>query len=29
VSDKVQLPETMATNWDLDGERWAERWSMA
>ena len=31
VSDKVVTPETenMGTNFDLDGNRWAERWSMA
>ena len=26
VSDKVGLPDQMASNWDLDGERWMERW---
>jgi peptide/nickel transport system substrate-binding protein len=26
TSDKVGLPEVMASNWDMDGERWAERW---
>jgi len=29
VNKKIALPETMGTNWDLDGERWAERWSFA
>ncbi|QGX97781.1 ABC transporter substrate-binding protein [Roseovarius faecimaris] len=29
VSDKIVLPDQMASNWDLDGERWMERWSMA
>ncbi len=29
VSDKIALPDVMASNWDLDGERWMERWSMA
>ena len=29
ASDKVMIPEQMSSNWDLDGERWAERWSMA
>lgn len=29
VSDKVALPAQMASNWDMDGERWMERWSMA
>lgn len=26
VSDNVGMPETIATNWDMDGERWMERW---
>ena len=26
VSDKVQLPEKMASNWGFDGEKAAERW---
>ena len=25
-SPKVQQPEKMASNWDMDGERWGERW---
>ena len=29
TSDKVVLPDRMASNWDLDGERWMERWSFA
>ena len=29
VNDKVVLPEQMGSNWDVDGARWAERWSMA
>ena len=29
TSDKVVMPEQMASNWDLDGERWMERWSFA
>lgn len=29
VSDKIALPDQMASNWDMDGERWMERWSMA
>ena len=29
VSDKVVTPETMGTNYDLDGSRWTERWSLA
>ena len=29
VSDKIALPDQMASNWDLDGERWMERWSLA
>ena len=29
TSDKLALPEQMASNWDLDGERWMERWSFA
>ncbi|WP_324751638.1 ABC transporter substrate-binding protein [Roseovarius sp. Pro17] len=23
---KIGMPETVASNWDMDGERWAERW---
>lgn len=26
VADNVGMPEQLATNWDLDGERWMERW---
>lgn len=26
VGDNVGLPENIATNWDMDGERWMERW---
>jgi peptide/nickel transport system substrate-binding protein len=26
TSEKVGHPEQFASNWDLDGERWAERW---
>lgn len=26
LSTKIGHPEKMATNWDMDGERWAERW---
>ncbi|MEM7073833.1 MAG: ABC transporter substrate-binding protein [Pseudomonadota bacterium] len=29
TTDKVHTPEVMGSNWDLDGERWAERWSFA
>jgi len=29
MSDKVMHGEKMAANWDLDGGRWAERWSFA
>ena len=29
TSDKVAAPEQMGSNWDLDGERWMERWSFA
>jgi len=29
TSKKVGTPEVMASNWDLDGERWAERWWFA
>jgi len=29
VNDKIHISENIASNWDLDGERWAERWSMA
>ncbi|WP_120500056.1 ABC transporter substrate-binding protein [Roseovarius sp. EL26] len=26
VNENVGLPEKIATNWDMDGERWMERW---
>ncbi|MFK7939409.1 MAG: ABC transporter substrate-binding protein [Roseovarius sp.] len=26
VADNVGMPENIATNWDMDGERWMERW---
>jgi len=29
TSDKLALPEQMASAWDMDGERWMERWSFA
>ena len=29
TSDKVAAPAQMGSNWDLDGERWMERWSFA
>jgi peptide/nickel transport system substrate-binding protein len=29
TSDKLIVPPTMASNWDMDGERWMERWSFA
>lgn len=29
TNEKIAKPETMSTNWDLDGERWAERWWFA
>ena len=29
TSDKIGLPETIATNWDLDGNRFMERWWFA
>ena len=29
TSDKVMQGEDMATNWDLDGERYMERWWFA
>ncbi len=29
TSDKLALPDQMASNRDLDGERWMERWSFA
>jgi peptide/nickel transport system substrate-binding protein len=25
-TNKIGKPETLASNWDMDGERWAERW---
>ena len=29
TSDKLTLPEHIASNWDKDGERWMERWWFA
>jgi peptide/nickel transport system substrate-binding protein len=29
TSNKIKTPEAMGSNWDMDGERWAERWSFA
>ena len=29
TSEKVATPAQMGSNWDLDGERWMERWSFA
>ncbi|MCZ4352331.1 ABC transporter substrate-binding protein [Roseovarius aestuarii] len=29
TTDKIGTPENFASNWDLDGERWAERWWFA
>jgi len=29
VSDKVSIPDQVGSNWDMDGERWMERWSFA
>lgn len=29
IDNKIGKPEQVATNWDLDGERWAERWWFA
>ena len=29
TSDKVATPAQIGSNWDLDGERWMERWSFA
>ena len=29
VSDSVGRPEQVGTNWDMDGERWMERWWLA
>ena len=26
IADNVGMPEKTATNWDMDGERWMERW---
>lgn len=26
TSNKIGMPEQPASNWDMDGERWAERW---
>ncbi|WP_272009413.1 ABC transporter substrate-binding protein [Roseovarius sp. ZX-A-9] len=28
-SNKIAMPEAVASNWDMDGERWAERWWFA
>ena len=29
TSNAIGTPEKMASNWDMDGERWAERWWFA
>jgi peptide/nickel transport system substrate-binding protein len=29
TSNVIGTPEKIASNWDLDGERWAERWWFA
>ena len=29
TSKKLAIPAAMSSNWDMDGERWAERWSFA
>ncbi len=29
TSNKVKTSESFGSNWDMDGERWAERWSFA
>ena len=29
TSEKLSLSDQIASNWDLDGERWMERWSFA
>lgn len=29
TSKKIATPESFGSNWDMDGERWAERWSFA
>ena len=29
TSDKIKTSDQLGSNWDMDGERWAERWSMA
>ncbi|QIE47341.1 ABC transporter substrate-binding protein [Pseudohalocynthiibacter aestuariivivens] len=29
TSEKVKTSDALASNWDMDGERWAERWSFA
>lgn len=29
TSNKIATPDAMASNWDMDGERWAERWWFA
>ncbi len=25
-SDRIGKPEQLASNWDVDGQRWIERW---
>ena len=29
TSNKIGTPDATASNWDMDGERWAERWWFA
>lgn len=29
TTDRIAVPETMGANWDMDGERWMERWWVA
>jgi peptide/nickel transport system substrate-binding protein len=29
TADKIGTPDTLGANWDMDGERWAERWWFA
>jgi len=29
TSNKVNIGGDFGSNWDMDGERWAERWSFA
>lgn len=29
TSDNIKMPAQMGSNWDMDGERWMERWSFA